>query len=113
MPRYQLSIHAQKLPTRLFRGRPNPYAVVTVSGGPHEGLVIGRTETMQKEVTPDFIKVLFVETEASVYMPIVVSLMDERRYDTDVLLAEANFEVTEIFKAKGNSQSQVTSKGAK
>ena len=47
MIRYQLSIKGENLPRFCFL-KPSPYAVVTVSGGPHEGTEIGRTETILK-----------------------------------------------------------------
>ena len=65
MTRYQLSLEAENLPRRVFFGcmrNPNPYAVVKVSGGPHEGTVVGRTEPIPATLQPDWTECLFVDT---------------------------------------------------
>jgi hypothetical protein len=111
MTRYQLSLVADKLPRR-FVGRPNPYAEVTVTGGPAQGTVVGRTETMRHAVYADWCTVLFLETDDSIFMPIKVSVYDERGGE-DRLIAEASFEATEIFKARGRTQIQEPQKGLK
>jgi Ca2+-dependent lipid-binding protein len=88
----------------LFRYTPNPYAKVTITGGPQEGTVIGRTETIRRSCNPDWAKSLLVETDSSVFMPIRVEIYDERGFKDDVLLAEANFETTEVFQNPGHMQ---------
>ena len=64
MTRYQLSIEAEKLPRVFFRS-PCSYAVVTVTDGPQKGKEIGRTETLPRSQTPDWIAILFIDTEAA------------------------------------------------
>jgi C2 domain len=109
MPRYQVSIQAEKLPRGLFR-RPNPYAVVIVTGGPREGENIGKTETVYNTVEPDFTKVLFVETDPSVNLPLKISIYN---YRNETLLAEATFEATEVFVSPGHYKVQQAENGAK
>lgn len=102
MTRFQLTVHAEHLPSGLFR-TPNPYAVVTVTGGPREGTVIGRTETIEKSTNPDWVKTMIFETTSAEFMPIKISVFDERTYE-DNLLAEANFEATECYQNAGHMQ---------
>lgn len=109
MPRYQLSIHAENLPRGVFR-RPNPYAEVTVSGGPRDGEVIGKTEIVHNSLDPDFVKVLYVETDASVNLPLQVCLFNDRNGG---LLAEAVFEATEVSVAPGHFKVHKAKNGAK
>jgi hypothetical protein len=106
MTRYQLSFHAENVPRGLFR-KPSTYAVVTVTGGPQEGTKIGRTEEIDKMVNPDWVKTLFLETDASEFLPFKVSIYDDRGVGRDdVLIVEANFEATEVFRNAGHTQSE-------
>jgi C2 domain len=109
MTRYQLSIHAERLPRGIFR-KPNPVAVVTVTGGPREGEEIGRTDVVENSLDPEFTRVLFVETDSSVFLPLKVSIYNDRN---DALLADATFEATEVAVAKGHLQEQQCRNGAK
>jgi hypothetical protein len=102
MPRYQLSIRAEKLPKGFFR-KPNPYAEIKVSGGPREGETLGRTEVMENALAPDWCKVIFLETDESIYMPLQVSIYNDRNGE---LLAQATFEATEVFQSPGHALCQ-------
>ena len=109
MTRYQLKINAENLPRGLIR-RPNPYAVVTVTGGPRLGETLGKTDVVFNTVDPDFAKTLFLETDSSVFMPIRVAICNDRN---DAHLAEANFEATEVHVSRGRMQERLLPKGAK
>jgi hypothetical protein len=109
MPRYQLSVYAEKLPRGRIR-QPNPYAVVTVSDGTHDGETLGKSETVYNTTDPDFTKVIFLETDASVNLPLRVSIFNDRN---GVLLAEGIFEATEVFLAPGHFKVVKAQKGAK
>jgi hypothetical protein len=109
MPRYQLTVVAEKLPRGLFR-RPNPYAVVTVAGGPRDQERLGQTETLRKALDPDFTKVLFLETDPSVNLPLKVSIFNDR---DGTQLAEAVFEATEVFQSPGHFKRQQVENGVK
>ena len=52
---------------------------------------------------------MYLESDPAIYMPIKVSLWDDRGGDK-VLLAQANFEVTEVFQNPGHAQEQVVGK---
>jgi len=103
--RYQLTIHAQKLSRGWFR-KPNPYAEVTITGGPREGTNLGRTEVLEKAANPEWVKTLFFDTESSEYLPLKIVVYDDRGigYD-DVLIAEASFEATEVHRNAGHADS--------
>lgn len=105
MPRYQLSLHAEKLPKSWFR-TPHPYCVVTIASGPLADTQVGRTETIVKATKPDFTKTIFIETDASVNMPLKVSVWDDRDGGDDRLIGEAEFEATTIFQSPGRIQKQ-------
>jgi hypothetical protein len=102
MPRYQLSILAENLPRGTF-GRPNPYAKVVVSGGPREGETIGQTETLESTQDADFLKTIFLETDASIFMPLKVTIYNGRN---DSVLTEGIFEATEVNASPGHTQEQ-------
>jgi len=102
MPRYQLSIIAEKLPRGMFR-RPNPYAVVVVSGGNREGEEIGKTETLENTQDPDFLRTLFLETDAAQFLPLKVTIYNDRNKS---VLTEAVFEATEVNASPGHLQEQ-------
>ena len=55
MSRLQLSVRAVDLKNRakFFRGISDPYAELTVSGGEHVGVTIGRTETYVEKRSTD------------------------------------------------------------
>lgn len=105
MTKYQISIFAEGLP-RVFFKTPSSYAAVTISEGPQQGKEIGRTEISPRDSNPDWIQVLFVETNAATYMPINVEVFHGREYNDDVLLGSASFEVTEIYSSTGHCQSR-------
>lgn len=77
LTRFQVSVHARNLPRGIFR-KPSPYAEIKITGGPNKGMTVGKTETIPKSLDPDWVKCLFVETDASVFMPIKVSIYDDR-----------------------------------
>ena len=101
MTRYQLSIKGENLPRFCFL-KPSPYAVVTVSGGPHEGTEIARTETILKANDPDWATIFFIETDASINMPLRISVFNDRIRNR--CLGDVSFEATEIFQAAGRTQ---------
>jgi C2 domain len=98
MTRYQVSVYAERLPRGRLR-RPNPYAEITVVGGPRDGQTVGRTETVLNTVEPDFTKVFFIETDASINLPLKVSIYNEGHRHP---LAEGIFEATEVFLSPGH-----------
>lgn len=120
MTRYQVSVYAEKLPKQgLLHKLPNVYATIQVSGGTRDGEMIGTTEVMYKTCTPDFIKVFFIETDASRNLPITVRIYhtndmsindnpnpNQTHQHNGTQLIEATFEVTEVFKAPGHVLSQ-------
>lgn len=103
MTRYQLTIEAEKLsrvsPIRMGA----PYATVSVTGGPREGDVLGETE-VSDTLDPRWTKVIFVDTDAAVYMPITVEIFDDQEGREHRKMAEANFEVTAIYEAPTHTQ---------
>jgi hypothetical protein len=113
MTRFQLSLYAGKLPSSLFH-TPSPYGVVTVKDGPLKGTDVGRTETIAKTTNPDWVKTMFIETDASINLPLNVAIWDDRGPNKDhTLLCEAEFEATVIFQSPGRIQQQKLKGGGK
>lgn len=106
--RAQLSLKAENLKNvgRAFQVS-DPYAIVTITGGPKEGTVVGRTETIQNTLSPTWAKVMFVDIDPGLFMPFRVSVYDYNEKRDDMLMAEANFEMSEVFQSPGNSQHEL------
>jgi Ca2+-dependent lipid-binding protein len=104
--RVQLTVNAEKLKNtaRLPFQLADPYAVVTISGGPLEGTELGRTETIQNTLNPTWTKILFADVDTAVFMPFRVSVYDDNDSRKDTLMAEANFEMTSVCQSPGNAQ---------
>jgi hypothetical protein len=109
MTRYQLSIGATGLPKGGgWRRLPNPYAVVKVTGGPRQGTTVGTTEVVRCARNAEFTKVIFIETDPTVFFPIRVAIYNDRNHTE---LASANFEATEIHASRGHVQVQKCANG--
>jgi Ca2+-dependent lipid-binding protein len=102
--KFQLTIEAEKLkrsnPLRNLR----PYALVSVSGGSREGDVLGQTEVVENSLDPRWGAVVYVDTDASVYLPITVEIFDSNDGRDDKKIAEASFEVTAIYESQAHTQ---------
>jgi hypothetical protein len=112
MTRYQLSIYAEKLPKSgsVLHLKPSPYATAKVTGGPRDGENIGTTEVVPLTQSPDFVKVFFIDTDATKNYPITITIWNDR---DESKLAEATFEATEVFVAPGHVLSHKAENGAK
>lgn len=79
--------------------------MATVTGGPHQGKTLGQTETIARSCNPEWVKTMFFYTDSSVFMPIKVSIYAHLAMGRDPeLLAEGNFEATEIHQSAGHTQ---------
>jgi Ca2+-dependent lipid-binding protein len=106
MTRFQLSLQAENLPKSLFH-TPSPYAHVAVAGGPAYVTEVGKTETIVKNTSPDWVMTMFIETDASINLPLTVSVWDDRGPNKDdILIGEVVFEATVIYQSPGRVQSQ-------
>ena len=112
MTRYQLNIEAENLPltslwSRWVTGKANEaYAEVVVTGGPQQGTKIGRTE-LHSGRSVAWTKTLFLETDASVYMPLAIRIYR----DNGTLLAEMAAEATAIYQSPGRIRTEKTTSG--
>jgi len=111
--RYQLTLEAEKL-KRVGKLRLGcPYAVVTATGGPHEGKEIGRTETIKDSLNPNWVKIIYIKSDESIFFPIRVAVYDDNpRREEHVLRGEANFEITELYQSPGHMQFEELANGA-
>ena len=83
--RIQLSVRADGLKnvaSKLKLGKlskvSDPYALLSVTGGPHDGARIGRTETLRNHLSPDWCRVFLIDCWApGMYFPITISLYDD------------------------------------
>mmetsp|Transcript_23853 Transcript_23853/g.43112 ORF Transcript_23853/g.43112 Transcript_23853/m.43112 type:complete len:286 (-) Transcript_23853:3012-3869(-) len=116
MVRVQLSLRAENLKNveRVFRGRSDPYAVVTVLEGavegpePVTGLVLGKTETIENSLDPDWTIPFIFEHNATVFLQVQVSIYDnnEDRKADDRLMGEVVFDVEEVLSSQGQMLSE-------
>jgi Ca2+-dependent lipid-binding protein len=62
---------------------------------------------MVKTTNPDWIKTMFIETDASINLPLKVQVWDDRGPNNqDVLIGEAQFEATVIHQSPGRILTQ-------
>lgn len=106
MTKYQLSLHAEKLKRSFLGFPPKPYAVVTSNGKD-----IGRTEIREPCTDPDWCLSMKLEFEPSVKTTLKVSIYNWIPSGDDQLLAEAEFEATEVFQSPGHMQAKETERG--
>jgi hypothetical protein len=113
MTRYQLSVEAENFPqnvflTRWFRPLRQAYAQVTISGGPKEGTVIGRTEGRSVAKRVQWTTPLYIDTESStiMHLPLLIAIFDE---SSDALLAELSTEATTVHQSVGRIVREKTS----
>lgn len=64
-------------------------------------------------LNPNWTKIIYVESEKSIFFPIRIAIYDDNpKKDEDPLMAEANFEVTDLYESPGNMQYEVHESGA-
>ena len=107
---YQVSIRAEKLPRGGWGKVPDPYAVVTISGGRRESEVLGTSEPVQKTTQPAFAKTFFLETDAGTNMQLTVEIFNKKNGRK---LAAATFEATEVHRSPGSMTVAKTATGAR
>lgn len=110
MTRYQVKIHAERIP-RGTLSSPSPYAEVKISGGPQEGQIVGETEVMDYVPNPEFTKTLFMDADPSVNIPFRVTIKNDRRNGAE--LGSATFEATEVTRQEGSMQAQQAPSGVR
>jgi Ca2+-dependent lipid-binding protein len=105
--RMQLTLHAEGLKKASAFRIGCPFAVVTITDGPRRGEELGRTEVLEDALNPDWVTVIFVDTDPGIYMPFQVTVLDKNeKTDVEKIMAEARFEMTEIYESKGSIQCQ-------
>ena len=67
---------------------------------------------LENNLNPNWVKILFVESNSSIYYPIRIAVYDDNPNNTDKLMAEANFEITDLYESPGNTQYEELSNGA-
>ena len=129
--RIQISVRADGLKnvaSRLRLGKlsrvSDPYALLSVTGGPRDGTRIGRTETVRNNLTPDWCRIFIIDYwTPGMYFPITISLYDDngpkkgndhmaatpsasvRPGPKDVGMGEATFELSDVLSSPGNERS--------
>lgn len=101
MTHFQLSLHADKLPTGFLGRRPKPYAIVELD----DGTRLGKTEIIHDPtVTPDWTVSMKLQFGSSARFPFTVTIFDWHGNREDRKLAEQQFEATEVFSSPGHMQ---------
>ena len=108
MRRYQLKLHAERLPNvgGLFRTS-SPYAEVDIIEGPNKGK-LGKTEVSEKNLSPQWVKIFFIEFDPSIRVVVRVRIWDDRGDGRDPIMIgkEITFEATSVFTAPGRMQEE-------
>lgn len=133
--RIQLSVRADGLKnvaSKLKLGKlsrvSDPYALLSVTGGPNDGMRLGRTETLRNNLSPDWCRIFIIDCwTPGMYFPITISLYDDngskdndhlatpsasmqqsapvRPGPTDIGMGEATFELFDVLSSPGNERS--------
>ena len=95
------------------RGTSDPYAVITKlpNNKDKEGenvVVLGRTETMQNSLSPNWVKVFVVDYELGTPFHFAVTVMDETE---NKQMGYAVFSLGEILGSRGSTKARVLQKG--
>jgi len=104
--RVQISLHAQNLKNvaGAFKGKSDPYAVVTlVASEPGKApKLIGKTEVIKNNLSPHWVKTFEIDYNFSQVTRISIVLLDEVRKSGDKKMGSAVFEIGEVLGARGN-----------
>ena len=142
--RIQLSVRADGLKnvaSKLKLGKlsrvSDPYALLSVTGGPNDGMRLGRTETLRNNLSPDWCRIFITDCwTPGMYFPITISIYDDngpkdsnhmatpsasmqqsaavRPGSSDVGMGEATFELFDVLSSPGNERSvEIQSYGGK
>mmetsp|Transcript_2523 Transcript_2523/g.5329 ORF Transcript_2523/g.5329 Transcript_2523/m.5329 type:complete len:328 (+) Transcript_2523:49-1032(+) len=119
--RIQVSVRAKDLKNAASRfKKSDPYAVLTITGGPYDGRRLGRTETIRNNLSPDWCKIFIVDFWApGTYCPITIGIFDDngdkntdpmqarsdRPGEADVGMGEATCDLHEMIDSPGNERS--------
>lgn len=101
MPRYQLLLRCENVPKRRFQS----YGTYMAVHDQTTQTTVGQTETVFNTPHPEFSKVLFVETNPSVYHPLQLIVYQDNGVGRDATaLWHAQIEATEVVQSKGHEQ---------
>jgi hypothetical protein len=110
--RYQITLHAENLPNGRWFGKSCPYAEIKITSGPQQGTIVGKTETIHKELSPEWAKIFLFDFSDSEVTNLEITIYDDYNkpddkdgYREPKWLGEANFEATSVFQSPGKTQS--------
>ena len=105
--RYQLSLHATNLPNKGWFRKSSPRAEVKIVSGPQQGTVLGETETIERNLSPDWTKIFFLEFSPSEITQLEIVIEDCGNPGRDPLwIGEAHFEATSVYQEPGKTKSE-------
>mmetsp|Transcript_21947 Transcript_21947/g.62509 ORF Transcript_21947/g.62509 Transcript_21947/m.62509 type:complete len:561 (-) Transcript_21947:108-1790(-) len=101
----ELSLYAKDLKNvaGAFKGTSDPYAVVTQlsTNDSSPAKVLGKTEVIKNTLSPEWIKVFFLDYELGTPVKIAISLFDEVRKGDNKSMGAAMFDVGALLGARG------------
>uniref|UniRef100_A0A7S4JID1 C2 domain-containing protein n=1 Tax=Odontella aurita TaxID=265563 RepID=A0A7S4JID1_9STRA len=112
--RLQLYLRAEKLKNvaGLFHGTSDPYCVVTVTGGAHDGTEIGRTSTVKNTLNPEWTDVFTIDFHRpGLFTEISVEVFDEIKKKDDKFMGSAKFVISDVIDTKGNEKGEEVENG--
>lgn len=95
-----------------FKGTSDPYATVTIfSFRSHNPVVLGRTEAVKNNLSPDWVKTFEIDYELGSNMNVVINVFDEVTKGKNRSMGSASFDVSKILAAPGNTKAVKMKKG--
>jgi hypothetical protein len=81
-------------------------ATVTIVSGPQQGTIVGETETIERNLSPDWCKIFFLEFSPSEITHLEVTIEDCGYGREPSWIGEARFEATSVYQEAGNTKSE-------
>jgi Ca2+-dependent lipid-binding protein len=102
----EVSLHALRLKNvaGAFKGTSDPFAVVTKIGSEAKPVVLGKTEVIKNDLSPNWVKVFKLEYELGDATKLAVSLFDKKTKSDNLPMGSAVFDVAEVLGARGNTK---------
>jgi Ca2+-dependent lipid-binding protein len=102
----EISVHAQRLKNvaGVLKGTSDPFAVVTKIGTGDKPVVLGKTEVIKNDLSPNWVKVFKLDYELGDTTKLAVSLFDKKSKSENLPMGSAIFDIAEVLGARGNTK---------
>jgi len=98
----------------MCKGTSDPFANVTIFPfRAHNPVVLGRTEAVKNNLSPDWVKPFLIDFELGTSMNLVVTIFDKVTDGKNIKMGSASFDVNALVGAPGNTMAVKLKKGGK